>query len=130
MAAPEILTNENVFKREALRYTLYDPEDPISMVGTVFSEDFGSLTDIDREACNNVLDTLYPGEYASNYLGRAHRNYQDLTYESLLETYERCYHFDNSLILLYGDLSWRDFLEFIDSEYLSKVERNGTDLSA
>ncbi len=130
MAAPEILTNENVFKREALRYTLYDPEDPISMVGTVFSEDFGNLTNLDRVSSNNVLDALYPGEYASNYLGRAHRNYQDLTYKSLLETYERCYHFDNSLILLYGDLSWRDFLEFIDSEYLSKVERNGTDLSA
>lgn len=130
MVAPDILENENIFKREALRYTLYDADEEISMIGTVFSEDFGSLTDISWEASNNVLDALYPGEYVSNSSGRAHLNYEDLSYEATLETYDRCYHFDNSLILLYGDLSYETFLEFIDSEYLSKEERNGTDLSA
>ena len=61
---------------------------------------------------------------------RAHRNYQNLTYENTVATYDRCYHFDNSLILLYGDMDYERMLTFIDEEYLSKAEKEGTDLSA
>lgn len=130
MTAPGILTDENIFRREALRYELYSPEDPISMTGTVYSEDFGSLTDVNSEALNNVADALYPGQTAANSIGRAHRNYQNLTYENTVATYDRCYHFDNSLILLYGDMDYERMLTFIDEEYLSKAEKEGTDLSA
>ena len=129
MEAPDILTNENIFKREAVRYELQAPEDPITMTGTVYSEDFGSLTDVNQEAYNNVADALYPGEVAANSIGRAHRNYQGLTYEHTRETYERCYSFDNSIILLYGDMDYEAAMTFIDSEYLSKSEKRGTDLS-
>lgn len=129
MVAPYILTNENFFKREALRYELTDPEAPITMTGTVYSEDFSFLTNVTNEALNNISDALYPGEYASNLIGRAHMNYKDLNYENTLATYERCYHFDNSLILLYGDMDFPGMMEFLDSEYLSKAENNGTDLS-
>ena len=130
MAAPHVLENENFFKREAVRYELDSPEDEIRMVGTVYAEDFGFLTDMAMEANNNLEDALYPGQYASNAIGRAHRNYQNLTYEAVLDTYERYYHFDNSLLFLYGDLDYERVLSFIDSEYLSKAERQGTDLSA
>ena len=130
MAAPGILNNENIFKREALRYELYNPEDPVTMTGTVLSEDFSSLTDTASEAANNVVDALYPGETAANSIGRAHLNYQGLTYEHTIETYERCYHFDNSLMLLYGDMDYERILSFLDQEYLSKAESSGTDLSS
>lgn len=39
MVDPGVLTEDNFFKREALRYMLYDPADPITMGGTVFTED-------------------------------------------------------------------------------------------
>ncbi len=130
MVAPDILKNENIFKREALRYELYAPDEEIQMVGTVYSEDFGSLTDTVSEMNNNVADALFPGQYASNMIGRAHRNYQDLTYEAVVATFDRCYHFDNSLIFLYGDMDYERVLGFLDEEYLSKAEKNGTDLSA
>lgn len=130
MVAPDVLTEENFFKREALRYELNSPEEEIQMIGTVYSEDFSFLTDMFREAENNLKDTLYPGQYASNVIGRSHRSYQDLTYEAMLDTYERCYHFDNSLIFLYGDMDYQQVLSFLDSQYLSKAARHGTDLSA
>ena len=130
MTKPDILKNENIFRREALRYELTAPDEEIRMVGTVYSEDFGSLTDVGEEAKNNVADALYPGQYASNMIGRAHRNYRDLSYEAALATYDRCYHFDNSLFYLYGDMDYKKVLDFIDREYLSKSEKNGTDLSA
>ena len=130
MAAPAILEDENFFKREAVRLELNSPEEDITINGTVFAEDRGSLTDLGGVAVDQVLDALYPGEISSNYLGKAEYHYRDLTYEHTRETYDRCYHFDNSLIVLYGDLDIRRFLEFLDSEYLSKQERYGTDLSA
>lgn len=129
MVAPAILEDENIFKREALRCELYSPDDAISMTGTVFAEDFAYLTDVDGEAENNVADALYPGQYASNSIGRAHLNYQNLSYEATLKTYERFYHFDNSLIFLYGDMDYENILDFIDREYLSKAEKGESDLS-
>ena len=130
MAAPGVLEDENFFKREAIRYELRDPDDPIEITGTVYAEDFGSLTDIDRESLNNVADALYPGQVAANSIGRAHRNYQSLTYEHTIETYERCYSFDNSLIILYGNMDYDRVMSFLDEEYLSKAEGQDTDLSA
>lgn len=130
MVSPDLLHDERFFQREALRYMLYDVEEPISMGGTVFSEDMGYMTNISMEAMRNLFQALYPGEYAANFNGRAHVNYRDLTFEHMEETFERSYSFDNSLILLYGDLDYRSFLEFIDGEYLSKAEKRGTDLSA
>ena len=130
MTAPMILEDENIFKREAVRFELNDPEGDIAINGTVFAEDSGFLTDASRVCGDNLLDALYPGETASNSIGRAEWHYDDLTYEHTVETYERCYHFDNSLIFLYGDLNLDRFLDFLDGEYLSRYLAQGTDLSA
>ncbi|WP_026526519.1 insulinase family protein [Butyrivibrio sp. VCD2006] len=129
MVDPDILKNEKIFDREAIRFELDDPEGDISINGTVYAEDYGFLTDIGDEGINAILDALFPGQIASNMIGRAEHHYDDLTYEHTVETYERCYHFDNSLISLYGDLDIDRFLEFLDTEYLSKYDVYGTDLS-
>lgn len=130
MVAPGVLSDENFFKREALRYTLENSSDPIAMNGTVFTEDLSNLTDIAQNAWNNTVDTLYPGEYASNITGRAWENYQDLTYDKAKQLYEQSYHFDNAILQLYGDLDYESFLTFLDSEYLSQYSDSHTDLSA
>ena len=130
MVDPSFLKDERFFQREALRYMLYDVDDPIQMGGTVFSEDTGRMTDISLNAMRNLLQALYPGEYAANMLGWAFENYEGLTYEHTVATYDRAYHFDNSLLLLYGDLDYQSFLAFLDREYLSHYPAQGTDLSA
>ena len=129
MVKPGLLSDSRIFEREALRYMLYDVDEPISMGGTVFSEDMGYMTSVNMEGIRNLLRGLHPGEYAANCIGRAHVNYRDLTFEHVAETHERCYSFDNSLLFIYGDLDYRSFLEFIDREYLCKAEKRGTDLS-
>ena len=129
MEAPTILKDKNFFLREAVRLELESPEEEIGINGTVFAEDTGYMTSMEDVSYDHTLDTLFPGETASNMNGKAEYHYQDLTYEHTLETYERCYHYDNSLICLYGDLDIDRFLEFLDTEYLSKQERYGTDLS-
>ena len=124
MKAPGIRREPHFFSREAVRYELRDRKSPITLAGTVYSEDFGMLNDTDNEALRNILRTLYPGETAANANGQAHRFYKDLTYEHTMEMYERFYRFDNSLILLYGDLDWKRFLEFLDREYLGDAEKS------
>lgn len=128
MEAPGLLSDERFFKREALRYNLYDKKEPITMVGTVFSEDMGNLTSTNDEAIRNICQVLYPGETAANQIGRAHINYEDLTFENMAATYERCYNLDNAILFLYGDLDYQYFLEFFDSEYLSEPDGHKTDL--
>ena len=123
MEAPTILKDKNFFLREAVRLELESPEEEIGINGTVFAEDTGYMTSMEDVSYDHTLDTLFPGETASNMNGKAEYHYQDLTYEHTLETYERCYHYDNSLICLYGDLDIDRFLEFLDTEYLSKQER-------
>ncbi len=130
MVSPEILENENFFKREAINYTLENIDADIEIGGTVFSEDTGYFTSVDENAYNSVVDALYPNEVASNITGKAVENYKELTYEHTIELYDLCYHFDNAIITLYGDLDYKDFLKFIDEEYLSKCEKNNTDLSS
>ncbi|SDB55809.1 insulinase family protein [Butyrivibrio sp. INlla16] len=129
MVDPDILKNEKIFDREAIRFELDDPEGDIGINGTVYAEDYGFLTDLGDCAVNALMDNMFPGQIASNMIGMAEHHYDDLTYEHTIETYERCYHFDNSLISLYGDLNIDRFLEFLDSEYLSKYEVYGTDLN-
>ena len=129
MVAPGVMEDENIFKREALRFELENPDSPITMQGTVFSEDSGFMSNIVRNTVSASMKALYPGTTASNMIGRLHMNYRDLTYEKMKATYDRCYHFDNSLMILYGDVDYKKFLEMIDREYLSGIEKNGTDLS-
>ena len=130
MVAPLVLEDENIFKREAVRFELDDPEGDIAVNGTVFAEDTGYMTSQGFRSLDHIMDALYPGQTASNMIGMAYEHYGDLTWEHTVETYERCYHFDNSLIFLYGDLDLDRFLSFLDGDYLSKYPAQGTDLSA
>ncbi|MCR4923513.1 MAG: insulinase family protein [Lachnospiraceae bacterium] len=129
MADPLILEDENIFKREALHYELESGDSDIEMLGTVFSEDLSYLTDNYDNMNSLILKTLFPGDIASNVVGRAHINYKELTYEHTKETYNRYYHFDNCLLGLYGDLNIEEFLKLLDKEYLSEAKSYGTDLS-
>lgn len=129
MVSPDICKDKNFFKREALRYELEDMDSPLLMKGTVLSEDFGFLTDVESNADDNVIHALYPGMYASNCIGKAHLNYKELTYEHALETYDRFYSFGNSLIILYGDMNFERVMNYLEKEYLSKAEIKQIDLS-
>ncbi len=129
MVAPLILEDERFFRREAIRFELNDPEGEIGINGTVFAEDRGFLTSNSMANQDAMRKALHPGEIAANTIGRANHHYKDLTFEHLLQTYERCYHFDNSMIFLYGNLDLDRFLSFLDQEYLSKYPAQGTDLS-
>lgn len=128
MEDPDALKEKNFYLREGLRLELEQPEGPLTMQGTVLSEDFGHLTDIMENADSATAKALYPGQLSSNLLGRAHLHYRDLTYDRVRETFSRCYNYSNCLIILYGDMDYRAVLDFLDREHLSLVREPGRSL--
>ena len=120
MTSPKVLENENYFKREALRYQLYDIDDPITLSGVVFSEDMGGMTSGQDISCYAVNESLYPDSIMSYANGRCYTDLENLNYSNLHEVYNSYYRFDNSLMILYGDMDYKAVLEYLDREYLSK----------
>ena len=119
MEEPDALKERNFYLREALRLELEDPEGPLSIQGTVLSEDWGHLTDLQENADSFTAKALYPGLPSSNLLGRLHLHYRELTFELVKEAFNRCYDYSNCLMVLYGDMDYRAVLEFLDREHLS-----------
>ncbi len=119
MEEPEALEDKHFFLREGLRLELEAPQGPLSMNGTVLEEDWGHLTDLLEQADSHMAHALYPGLLAANLLGRAHLHYPQVSYDKICSVYERCYHYSNCLIVLYGKMDYRRVLEFLDKEHLS-----------
>ena len=125
MEAPGVLDNQNFFLREAVRYQLSDPAEPITMDGTVFSEDMGYMTDPGEWSQRAAFRAMYPGTTACNMSGMLYNGYRDLKYENLQKVYDRYYSYDNAIVLLYGKLDWDRMLAFLDETWLSDEERQG-----
>lgn len=122
MEEPDALREENFFLREGLRLELERMEGPLTMQGTVLSEDLGHLTDILENADSAVAKALYPDQVSSNLLGRAHLHYKELTYGHIKEAFSRCYHYSNCLIVLYGQMDYKAMLDFLHREHLSRAD--------
>ena len=120
MEEPEALRDKNFFLRECLRLELDSADGPLAMQGTVLSEDWGHLTDIEENADTGMAHTLYAGGIGAHVLGRAHLHYKELTFERVLKTYDRCYHYSNCLMVLYGNMDYEAVLEFLHKEHLSR----------
>ncbi|MCR4655069.1 MAG: insulinase family protein [Lachnospiraceae bacterium] len=123
METPVVLKDRRIFEREALRYQLYDMDDPIEMTGTVFAEDLGFMAEASLYSDVVAGGAMYPDSLASNPIGMLFDNYGDLTYDHLQETYDSYYSYDNAIILLYGKLDYDRELAFFDENYLGDEER-------
>lgn len=121
MEDPDALREPYFFKREGLRLELEKEEEPLTLHGTVLSEDWGHLTDIQENADSFMAQALYPNQISSRLLGRLHCHYKELTFSRVKEVYERYYHYDNCLMILYGNADLDTFLAFLDQEHLSKA---------
>ena len=126
---PDLIHEENIYRREAIRYDLQSADGPITPAGTVFNEDVGYITDEVRGAVEGVFRALYPGMYASNMIGRLPMHLEDNTYDRIKEIFTDYYNWDNALLYVYGDINIDRVLDDIDREYLSVSDKPTTNLS-
>ena len=78
--SPDLISNENIYRREAVRYDLDSVDGQFVPSGTVFTEDIGYITSDPHNIINGILDSLYPGCYAANTVGRLPLNLEKNTY--------------------------------------------------
>lgn len=128
MEEPDALKDRRFFLREGLRFELEDAEGELSMLGTVLSEDWGHLTDLEENADSAAAQALYDGQIASNLLGRAHFHYKEITFEKIRHAYEQLYDYSNCLMILYGNADLDAMLRFLDEKHLSRFKSRNLNL--
>ncbi len=119
---PVIMENEHIFRTEAWRYRLEDPEDPLTIEGTVYSEMLGATT-LERAANKNYVRATFPGSMAGNDPGGEPEAIPEMTWQALKDYHDMYYHPSNSVAYLYGAFEdYGAFLELLDG-YYSQFER-------
>ncbi|MEF9973280.1 MAG: insulinase family protein [Clostridia bacterium] len=119
---PLLYSEPRMASREAWRYELSNPEDPITIAGTVYSEMQGALT-TELMAADYNTRTMFEGSPIAHQYGGLPEQIRTLTAEDLIAFHDTYYHPSNALIVLYGNLDYRKFITYIDSEYISHYDR-------
>lgn len=120
---PSVYKDELIFEREAAQYKLAGSDQPLEITGAVYNEMRGNESNINRFNLESIRDSLFPTTMYHSYAGGAPETIPALTYEQTLDTHTKYYHPSNSLVVLYGDLDYKAFLQDIDQNYFSKFEK-------
>ena len=120
---PLALRDEHPLRRESFRYELDDPEAEVSVTGAVFNEMEAANAKIDRYVRNITYQALYPESTMSFNSGGYRDDILTITMDQLKAFHEKYYHPSNMLIVMYGDLDARRFLEVLDRDYLSRYDK-------
>jgi hypothetical protein len=141
---PRIYSSRNIFEQEGwhLEVAHSEPEDAEDIEGVdessaemaddinkpslfyngvVYNEMKGALSDSDSVLYDALSSAMFPDTTYVYESGGIPANIPDLTYEAFLDTHARHYRPDNSYIILYGDIDIDDFLEFLDTAYLTPL---------
>ena len=87
--------------------------------GVVYNEMKGALSDPDSVLFDAVCHQLFPNTAYGFESGGDPREIPCLTYQDFIDTHARHYNLSNAYITLYGNMNVRNFLEFLDKNYLS-----------
>ena len=124
---PMVLEDKSIFDTEAWRYVLRNPDDDLTIAGTVYSEMRGAYNR-KIKAERNFLGTLFLGSRAGNEYGGNPDRIPDLQWDDLKVYHAKYYHPSNTLSIIYGKLErWSEFLGLLDS-YFSAYDYMEMDL--
>jgi hypothetical protein len=122
---PRIYSSRNIFEQEGwhLEVAHEDGARTPSLFynGVVYNEMKGALSDSDSVLYDALSSAMFPDTTYFYESGGIPAAIPDLTYEAFLDTHARHYRPDNSYIILYGDIDIDDFLEFLDTDYLTPL---------
>ena len=117
---PLVKENPYIFYQEGVRREFEDGK--LTYNGVVFNEMSGALTP-ERIMMSNMTHKVFKGSFLDVESGGEPLYIPDLTYEKLIETYNRYYHPSNALIFFYGDIDIEERLTYLDAQYLSNYSR-------
>ena len=119
---PLVMEDESIFRTEAWRYRLNDPDDPLTIEGTVYSEMLGRRS-VERSSYLNALGVMFPGTTLGNEHGGDPYHIPELTWEAVKDYHEKYYHPSNCIAYLYGRFEdYAAFLKLLDG-YFSEYDK-------
>lgn len=114
---PLILRDESIYRQEAWRYRLDQPDGELTMEGTVYSEMRGAMT-LQRTASQETLRAAFPGSVAGFNQGGDPDAIPQMTFEALAGYHDRYYHPSNCMAYLYGKFEdYTAFLALLDEAF-------------
>lgn len=119
---PAIYERRTIFEQEGWHYEIDGADEPLRYNGVVYNEMKGALSDPDSILYNSLSSALFPDTAYAFESGGDPASIPELTYESFLDSHARHYRFDNSYIVLYGDMHIERELAFLDERYLSSTQ--------
>lgn len=119
---PILMDEERIYRTEAWRYRLADPDDDLTIEGTVYSEMLGATT-LERAASLNALRAAFPGSLIGNDSGGEPEHIPEMTWQMLKDYHDRYYHPSNCAAYLYGQFEdYSAFLKLLDG-YFSEYDK-------
>ena len=119
---PNIYKHKEIFLQEGWHHHLENKDDDITYHGVVYNEMKGAFSDPQEILARIIKKSLFPDNQYQYESGGDPKYIPDLTYESFLDFHSKYYSASNSYIFIYGNCDMEERLEFLDREYLSKMD--------
>ena len=113
---------EEIFMQEGWHHDLESPEKEIVYKGVVFNEMKGVFSNPENLLDRHLVRSLFPKTTYGFESGGDPDAIPELTYEEFKDFHRKNYHPSNSRIFLYGDGDTKEYLAFLNDEYLLNFE--------
>lgn len=119
--------NKEIFMQEAHRLELDEKGEP-SIQGVVYNEMKGSYSSFESVAADISLTSLLKGSIYEKDSGGDPLEIPRVTYEEFLNFHKTWYRPDNCLVFLSGNIPTEEQLDFIQEEFLNRLEKKFPDI--
>ena len=100
---PRLLADKRVFLQEGTRREIFNKDEEIKYQGVVYNEMKGAMSSSEEYIYQALQEEMYPDGYPAFNSGGDPYEIIKLTYDELIDYYDRHYHPSNSYTVLYGD---------------------------
>ena len=116
---PMIMSDESIYRTEAWRYEMTDPDADLTLNGTVYTEMTGAM-DLGEAALYAANKATFPGASISYNYGGDPDHIPEMVWQDLKDYHNKYYHPSNCLALLYGSFSdYTAFLKLLNEAFAS-----------
>ncbi|QTQ16490.1 insulinase family protein [Treponema parvum] len=115
-----------IFLQEAHRLEI-DKNGNYSIQGVVYNEMKGNYSSFDSVAGDAAVKSLFPNTVYSLDSGGDPLIIPNITHAKLKNFHEKYYRTDNCLVFLYGNIPTEEQLDFIEKEFLHRIEKQTFD---
>ena len=124
---PNIYNEEKIFMQEGWHYEMKDAQSDITYNGVVYNEMKGAFSSPEQVLYRTISSALFPDTTYATESGGDPEFIPQLSYEQFLDFHRKYYHPSNSYIYLYGNLDFKERMEWMDEEYLSAFDDDCVD---